>query len=421
MRSREAEVPLTAAPAASLIAKAGAEGLEVGTFPAFDATFVAEGQVLGRGAFSEVTLYRERSTGRAVAVKQIKVHKMLGCRALREAVILSQVAHPYIVGFVGCYVRDEGDSLLLVLEICHGVELFELVVQGLNEDECQLFVAQLATALAYLHSHGIIHRDVKPENVRVEDRSHAVLLDFGLSKKIDDADDATYPTTFVGTPCYLAPEIEDVYKGRRKSYSVEVDCWSLGALLYVMLCARFPEFERPSMTVKVNGLPVSRLAKDLVTRLMARDPHLRIPAAAVPHHPWLALCSPLLNEDFRDLTTLHRWLEDLALVFPSRLSKDALAASGDNLQVQVNILNQKLDHLEALQDRHDKQASIAEFHEKRLDLKRHWLAVLATLRRTHATIPRLHCADISPCSHLQAGVGGATFDDVRHRADPDLE
>lgn len=374
----------------SLIASAGAEGLVVGSSSAFDATFVAAGQVLGRGAFSEVSVYRERITGRAVAVKRIRIHRMLGSRSLREAAILSQVAHPHIVGFVGCYVFDQDDSLLLVLEICRGIDLFELVVQGLTENESQLIVAQLATALAYLHHHGIIHRDVKPENVRVEDRSHAVLLDFGLSKKIDDTDDATYPTTFVGTPCYLAPEIEDVYKGRRKSYSIEVDCWSLGALLYVMLCARFPEFERPSMRVKVDALPASNLAKDLVTRLMTRDPNRRMPASSVPNHPWLAHVPPLLDDDFHNLTALHHWLDDLAPMLAASLLAEATGCSGDEVRLRAYILKLKLEQLEALQGQRDEHASLVEDLQKRLDLKRHWLALLAVLRRTHATIPPLH-------------------------------
>lgn len=373
----------------SLVASAGAEGLVIGSSLEFDATFVAAGQVLGRGAFSEVSVYRELVSGRAVAVKRIRVHRMLGSRSLREAVILSQVAHPHIVGFVGCYVFDQDDSLLLVLEICRGIDLFELVVQGLTENESQLIVAQLATALAHLHRHGIIHRDVKPENVRVEDRSHAVLLDFGLSKKIDDTDDATYPTTFVGTPCYLAPEIEDVYKGRRKSYSIEVDCWSLGALLYVMLCARFPEFERPSMRVKVDALPASHLAKDMVTRLMTRDPNQRMPTASVPNHPWLAHIPPLLDDDFHNLTALRHWLDNLVTMLGASLHAKATGCS-DEVRMHAYILKLKLDHLEALQSQRDGHAAVVDDLHARLDLKRHWLALLAVLRRIHATIPPFH-------------------------------
>ncbi|CAM9735061.1 unnamed protein product, partial [Choristocarpus tenellus] len=104
-------------------------------------------------------------------------------------------------------------------------------------------------ALQYLHSLSIVHRDVKPENVMVIDKisqdglyPQAKLLDFGLSKAIDSDGGGSVAKTFVGTPSYLAPEVELRGQGIGKPYGTPVDCWSLGAMLYVMLVARFPEF-----------------------------------------------------------------------------------------------------------------------------------------------------------------------------------
>jgi hypothetical protein len=98
--------------------------------------------------------------------------------------------------------------------------------------------------------------------------------------------------TFVGTPCYLAPEVEMTRENATGGYGVEVDCWSLGATLYVMLCARFPEFDRMSgkPRVRVSGPlweGVSELAKDVVRRLMDPDPRRRLTASEALEHPWV--------------------------------------------------------------------------------------------------------------------------------------
>jgi len=122
----------------------------------------------------------------------------------------------------------------------------------------------------------IIHRDIKPENLLVLNKTDPVsntpivkLLDFGLSKH---AGLGSVAKTFVGTPCYLAPEVEFTAKGQGGTYGSPVDCWSLGAVLYVMLVARFPEFERdPHNPQRITlKLPpalwgnISEEAKDLI-------------------------------------------------------------------------------------------------------------------------------------------------------------
>ncbi|KAH8052581.1 serine/threonine kinase [Aureococcus anophagefferens] len=230
-------------------------------------------------------------------------------RLLREATILSKITHPNVVRYVGCY--EGPDALRVVLERAPGRELFEVILErrSLPEADARPVVAQLTSALAYLHANAVAHRDVKPENVLVDRRGdewRGTLIDFGLSKVIkttpsgDDDDlpvlESSAGRTFVGTPCYLAPEIEAIHRGGEgapRHYGVEVDAWSLGAVLHVSLVARFPEFDRSSgrPLVKVDGPAFARVsagARDLVGRLMDPDPATRLATGDARAHAWLA-------------------------------------------------------------------------------------------------------------------------------------
>ncbi|KAH8057745.1 helicase [Aureococcus anophagefferens] len=258
-------------------------GLDLGASADFDARYELLAPI-GSGAFSVVRGVKSRSGGGApLCVKTVDVRPLRlrpnfsPRRLLREATILSKITHPNVVRYVGCY--EGPDALRVVLERAPGRELFEVILerQSLPEADARPVVAQLTSALAYLHANSVAHRDVKPENVLVDRRGdewRATLIDFGLSKVIkttpsgDDDDlpvlESSAGRTFVGTPCYLAPEIEAIHRGGEgapRHYGVEVDAWSLGAVLHVSLVARFPEFDRSSgrPLVKVDGPAFARV------------------------------------------------------------------------------------------------------------------------------------------------------------------
>lgn len=217
-------------------------------------------------------------------------------RLRREVDIMKRLHHPNIIQFVDVF--EDSDNLMMIMEYCPGKELFDVILERrfFQENDARPIFAQIAHALFYLHSLNILHRDVKPENVLISNIPDpttgglvAKLLDFGLSKNAN----GSVAKTFVGTPCYVAPEVEFTSKGVGGTYSFPADCWSLGAVLYVMLVARFPEFEQDHTgKVVVKLAPalwgnVSSEAKDLIRSLMNTNPDARLSMGSCLMHPWL--------------------------------------------------------------------------------------------------------------------------------------
>ncbi|CAM9227987.1 unnamed protein product [Ectocarpus sp. 12 AP-2014] len=224
-------------------------------------------------------------------------------RLMREVDIMRRLRHPNIIHLVEAL--DTPEQLVLILEYAPGVELFDAILSktSFSENEARPVFVQarrrVARALQYMHSKSIVHRDVKPENVMIIDRTapdglypEAKLLDFGLSKAIDADMGGSVARTFVGTPSYLAPEVEERKGGKGRPYGTPVDCWSLGAMLYVMLVARFPEFQVQGgrKHVRMHGAAwdkVSAEAKELIRNLMAFDAEARLSVDKALRHPWL--------------------------------------------------------------------------------------------------------------------------------------
>jgi len=270
---------------------------------AFAKKYILEKEI-GRGGFSVVHQCKDRQTLKEYAVKIIDLRPLRlrerfnPARLRREVDIMKKLKHPNIVEFIEGFETEE--QLQLVMEFCPGDELFDVILarQRYSEQDAKPVFAQVARALYYLHCLNIIHRDIKPENILILHRTDAngnpvaKLLDFGLSK---NAGAGSAAKTFVGTPCYLSPEVEYTAKGLGGTYGLPADCWSLGAVLYVMLVARFPEFEHDAVTDKiVLRLPtilwdgISLEAKHLVRALMNANPNARLTARDALLHPWLS-------------------------------------------------------------------------------------------------------------------------------------
>lgn len=256
---------------------------------------------IGRGGFSRVYRCRSRIDTNDYAVKVIDLRPMRlrekfdPARLRREVDIMKKLTHPNIVQFFEGYETD--DSVLMVMELCPGRELFDVILErnSFSESDAKPVFSQICSAVYYLHCLNIIHRDIKPENVLVLDKRGpdgnliVKLLDFGLSKNAGTGSEAK---TFVGTPCYLAPEVEYTSKGLGGTYGLPADCWSLGAVLYVMLVARFPEFEQDITGKVVLKLSpalwghITSEAKELVKGLMNTNQYARLTSSAALQNEW---------------------------------------------------------------------------------------------------------------------------------------
>lgn len=200
----------------------------------FDSCYIKMEEI-GRGGFSVVYKCRSVQNNAIFAVKIIdlrplKLHERFNpSRLRREVDIMRRLRHPNIVQFVEVFEND--DQLMVVMEYAPGDELFDVILarKYFTEEDARPIFQQICSSLAYLHSLEIIHRDIKPENILFMHQKHPVtglpqvkLLDFGLSKHAGMGSEAK---TFVGTPCYLAPEVEHTAKGQggNETYTFPVD------------------------------------------------------------------------------------------------------------------------------------------------------------------------------------------------------
>ncbi|XP_050042217.1 serine/threonine-protein kinase Nek8 [Dermacentor andersoni] len=208
-------------------------------------------EVVGRGAFGVVTLYSEKSTGRKVVIKHIPVQQMSKEEkegSLNEAKVLAMLHHPNIIAYYDSFLEEK--SLAIVMEYAPGGNLYDYLKQRgralLSEREVLSYFAQVLLALEHVHSRKILHRDLKTQNLLLNQcRSIVKVGDFGISKILSSKSKAE---SLVGTPNNLSPE---VFVG--KPYNHKSDIWALGCILYELLTLRSP-FEGnhiPSLVRKI--------------------------------------------------------------------------------------------------------------------------------------------------------------------------
>lgn len=282
----------------------GAPHVEEEEVPAMDdivspGTFQAKyelGSTLGEGGYSVVHRAVNRSSGKSVAVKLVTKQDMsrrVTVALLREVRVIARLQHPNIVQLLDFY--DEPTHYIIVTELMEGGELFERIVNttGMSERRARDVVVALAQALLYMHERGLVHRDLKPENVLLSDENDTAtikLADFGFARHVPEAG----LTTACGTPSYVAPEIL-----RGDSYGVATDCWSLGVIMYILLCGHPPfiDQKQPMLFRKIKSgmvffdaavwASVSEPAKDLIRKLLTVDVRQRATAAEVLSDPWV--------------------------------------------------------------------------------------------------------------------------------------
>jgi len=192
-------------------------------------------QVIGKGAFGEVKKVIHKLTGDIRAMKIIKKDKVdeAYLRSLNtEISILKQLDHPNIVKLYEIY--QDTKNIYLITEFLGGGELFDLILKTkhFNENIAARIMKQVFSAVGYCHSKNIVHRDMKPENLLLENPESfdIKIIDFGLARTYS-ADKMMCQR--MGTPYYIAPEV------LRKKYNEKCDIWSCGVILYILLSGNF--------------------------------------------------------------------------------------------------------------------------------------------------------------------------------------
>eukprot|EP01012_Entosiphon_sulcatum_P003921 TRINITY_DN1141_c0_g1_i1.p1 TRINITY_DN1141_c0_g1~~TRINITY_DN1141_c0_g1_i1.p1 ORF type:complete len:362 (+),score=70.42 TRINITY_DN1141_c0_g1_i1:34-1086(+) len=270
------------------------------------------GGLLGRGGFSNVYHAVERESGRAVALKVMPKSLLTGRRrhiVTREIKVLERCHHPSVLKLH--QIVETPTEMCVVLDLVQGGDLFDFVdrhnknQQLLPEDAAVAIARSLFEAVEYLHSlsPAVVHQDIKPENILVEDgpAGRIKLSDFGLARILGE--DCPSTPTPGGTALYLPPEvIEAIDRGTKAQTDRELkafDMWSIGVVLYILICGRQPfrgkvetAADRRNLLWQINRgvrfpMDISPSAKDLIVKLLQKDPNRRLTAAEALEHVWL--------------------------------------------------------------------------------------------------------------------------------------
>ncbi|XP_043690907.1 calcium-dependent protein kinase 20-like [Telopea speciosissima] len=299
------------------------------------------GRELGRGEFGITVLCTDIKTKEAFACKSISKKKLRTAVDIedvrREVEIMKHLPpHPNIVSLKDTYEDDK--AVHLVMELCEGGELFDrIVAKGHYTERAAATVTRtIVEVVQVCHKHGVMHRDLKPENflfANKKETSPLKAIDFGLSVFFKPGE---VFTEIVGSPYYMAPEV------LKRKYGPEVDVWSAGVILYILLCGVPPfwaETEQGVAQAIIRSVvdfrrdpwpKVSDNAKDLVKKMLDPDAKRRFTAQQVLDHPWLQNSKKAPNVNLGE--TVRARLRQFSVM--NKLKKRALRVIAEHLSVE---------------------------------------------------------------------------------------
>lgn len=280
-----------------------------------------QGRFIGGGSFGSVYAAVNMDTGSVMAVKEIRMQDPQSMKQVLKAIrdemtVLEMLKHPNIVHYYGVEVHR--DRVFIFMEYCQGGSLARLLEYGRIEDEkvIQVYTMQMLEGIAYLHHMGVVHRDVKPENILLDHLGVIKFVDFGAAKviakggrtrqqratvtigtaSISGEGGGTKLNSMIGTPMYMSPE---VITGSKKGRQSSIDIWSLGCCVLEMATGRRPwanlDNEWAIMYhIAAGHLPqlpspdqMSHAGQTFLMRTLQRDPNLRPSAVDLLDDPWI--------------------------------------------------------------------------------------------------------------------------------------
>ena len=249
---------------------------------------------IGKGNYGLVSLVMNKKTKFPYAIKAINQNHII-IENLQENIqleknILLKIDHPFIAKLVKC-LKDE-KNIFFLMEYIKGKELFDVIrdIGFLNKEQTNFYIASMMLAINYLHERKIIYRDIKPENIIVEENGYLKLIDFGTAKEIEDR-----TKTIIGTPHYMAPEI--IMGG---GYSFQVDYWSISICMYEFMCGEVPFGEKEedpmeiyfaiinnNLTFPNKYVTIDKGFKHLMKKMLDKNPSYRLANFnSIKNHSW---------------------------------------------------------------------------------------------------------------------------------------
>ena len=306
-------------------------------YPNTNLSFYKYGRLIGQGAFGKVNLGLNVLSGRVVAIKSFNKKNFdtktdFIKKITYETNLMKKLNHKNITKILEMFEDDK--YILIIMEYINGGNLFSFVKKRrkLSEKISKFLFKQIILGLQHIHSHNIVHRDVKLENILIDLNNTIKICDFGIGRVLSNPDDLLYDQC--GTPMYMAPEI--LFSSQEKGYKgFPVDIWSAGIALYIMLSGTLPFSLKKEDSLNDNNNKKKNLA--LKHGLLNKDPNKRLTTEQILNHPWL-------KDDENDLNNNKYHLFTKAeMIMLSKTYIDYRKGNMEDLQENFTISNLKRD------------------------------------------------------------------------------